>query len=791
MRTPALIILFIGILCCHISAQDIGAMKGQLALAKEDTTRCRLLNDIASYAYFNYGYDSCNKYSQMALQLAEKLLNSNEANTDKAYQLQCKKLKAKALENRGGAITYNDTKAATETLLAAVALWKETNDPPGMASAYLRVAEIYMNQNNYDNSLKYFDSSLHLYQTLNDETNIGVIYFETALTQRYMGNYGDALENNLRALEIARRAKDTASEMQCLFANGFIYMMVKDYNAALKVQGDVLTKAKAMNDPDLISQAYNDLGVTNMRAGNLDEALKDHVLALSIRKQNNLIQFMSSSYNYIALILEEQGRYKEALKNNFEGLVFALQIGDGRYIIDMYDNIANNYKSLKDYTNALKYYDTLLQASKKLNDVNNISIAMQGFAEVYMELNQPAKAIAWLKKAEINAKATDYRNLKAIYGSLTEVYSKTGDYKNAYESSRKYMRYNDSVASQEKALKLTSLTNQLEFENKQALLKASQDKQLAIKQSQIEKQKLVQKIFIAGLIIVIGLAVLFFIRFREKKRLNMTLERTLDNLKSTQAQLIQSEKMASLGELTAGIAHEIQNPLNFVNNFSELNKELVDELKSELTTGNLQQANEIADDIRENSEKINHHGKRADAIVKGMLQHSRKNSGQKEPTDINALCDEYLRLSFHGLRAKDKSFNADFKTDFDNSIGKINIVPQEIGRVILNLVNNAFYAVNEKKKVEDSAYVPTVTIVTKKLNSTIEIIVKDNGNGIPQIIVDKIFQPFFTTKPTGSGTGLGLSLSYDIIKAHGGEIKVNTKENEGSEFIIQLPIQIS
>lgn len=280
-----------------------------------------------------------------------------------------------------------------------------------------------------------------------------------------------------------------------------------------------------------------------------------------------------------------------------------------------------------------------------------------------------------------------------------------------------------------------------------------------------------------------------------------TLDKTLSTLKSTQSQLIQSEKMASLGELTAGIAHEIQNPLNFVNNFSEVNKELIDELKTELATGNNQQAIEIANDIKENSEKINHHGKRADTIVKGMLQHSRVSTGQKEPTDINALADEYFRLAYHGLRAKDKSFNAAMKTDYDENVGNTSIIPQDIGRVILNLITNAFYAVDEKKTLrqaqDDKSYEPTVSVSTKKVNArpddpvgrgNVEIRVADNGNGIPENIVDKIFHPFFTTKPTGKGTGLGLSLSYDIVKAHSGEIKVETKEGEGTEFIIQLPI---
>jgi signal transduction histidine kinase len=276
----------------------------------------------------------------------------------------------------------------------------------------------------------------------------------------------------------------------------------------------------------------------------------------------------------------------------------------------------------------------------------------------------------------------------------------------------------------------------------------------------------------------------------EEKVLDRTkeLKHSLEELRSTQAQLIQSEKMASLGELTAGIAHEIQNPLNFVNNFSDVNQEMIDEAGEEIDKGNIGQVKNILNDIKENSAKISHHGKRADAIVKGMLQHSRISTGQKESTDINALTDEYLRLSYHGIRAKDKSFNATLQTNFDASIGRINIVPQDIGRVILNILNNAFYAVNEKKSQSSETYEPTISVFTKRVSNRIEIVVKDNGDGIPQKVIDKIFQPFFTTKPTGQGTGLGLSLSYDIIKAHGGEIKVQTKEGEGSEFLVQLPV---
>jgi signal transduction histidine kinase len=268
-------------------------------------------------------------------------------------------------------------------------------------------------------------------------------------------------------------------------------------------------------------------------------------------------------------------------------------------------------------------------------------------------------------------------------------------------------------------------------------------------------------------------------------------EDSLVELQAAQRQLVQSEKMASLGELTAGIAHEIQNPLNFVNNFSDVSNELLEEMKTELEKGNTKDAASIVDDVKKNLEKILYHGKRADAIVKGMLQHSRTSGGQKELTDINALADEYLRLAYHGLRAKDKSFNAKFITEFDDGVGKISIIPQEIGRVILNLINNAFYTVSEKQKRLNGSFDPTVSVSTKKVDDKLFITIADNGNGIPQKNLDKIFQPFFTTKPTGQGTGLGLSLSYDIIKAHGGEIIVNTKEGQGSKFVIQLPLNYS
>ncbi len=304
-------------------------------------------------------------------------------------------------------------------------------------------------------------------------------------------------------------------------------------------------------------------------------------------------------------------------------------------------------------------------------------------------------------------------------------------------------------------------------------------------------------LYLLAFLIVVGSIVQYRARMLKKENLILEekvrhrtaqLNKSVEDLKATQSQLVQSEKMASLGELTAGIAHEIQNPLNFVNNFSEVNSELIAEMQLELTAGNLEEVKNLAKDIDENEKKIIFHGKRADSIVKGMLQHSRSSNGQKEPIDINALADEYLRLAYHGLRAKDKSFNATMNTDFDPNIGNVSVVPQEMGRVILNLITNAFYVVQQKKQQIGEGYDPTVSVRTQKKGDHVEIAVKDNGIGISDKVKDKIFQPFFTTKPTGQGTGLGLSLSYDIVKAHGGELNVVSEEGAGTEFIIRLPI---
>ncbi|WP_353484240.1 ATP-binding protein, partial [Haliscomenobacter sp.] len=422
-------------------------------------------------------------------------------------------------------------------------------------------------------------------------------------------------------------------------------------------------------------------------------------------------------------------------------------------------------------------------------------------AQCYQKLGDLQKSIFYAEKSYQQALSAEPRMKIKTSLLLSEVYEETGQNKQAFEYLKKYR----SLIKEKEEQDIANLATNLAIEN--FTQKNEQEK------AAFEKEKLIQRwwLFSIAAALLSSFVFLYFLYqsnkhkqkankllSRQKEEINLQrekAEKTLTQLKTTQAQLIQSEKLASLGELTAGIAHEIQNPLNFVNNFAEVSAEMLEEMEEELDKGDTQEAKAIAADLKQNLNKINHHGQRASSIFKGMLEHSRASTGVKEPTDINALADEYLLLAYHGLRAKDNSFNATIEIHFDPDLPLVSVIPQDIGRVLLNLINNAFYAVAERSRSTVGAplagahvpYQPTVTVSTQKTGDQIIIKVQDNGNGIPESIRDKIFQPFFTTKPTGQGTGLGLSLSYDIVvKGHGGSLEVVSKENKGSEFIINL-----
>ncbi|MCO5286163.1 MAG: ATP-binding protein [Chitinophagaceae bacterium] len=624
-----------------------------------------------------------------------------------------------------------------------------------------------------DSSLAYLKEAIDLSEKINYTK--GIISARQALTYAldFTGNYPQALEIGLENLQMAEKVKDSNDIFWQTRAIIWIYEGIGDYKTAL-------TYAKK-----LASLANSE----SFREASLKEQLK------AIADQNlGIIHFNLNSYD--SALYYQSRVYKNTLNNKSYGM-FAL---GAFYWGNTYAKIGNNDSAFLLYRTALPYSIKV----GRLDYAGRINLSM---ASLFYKTGQTDSALFYARQALTFIKNTYAADVKLGADSLlSQLFHGRHQYDSAYKYLNDFVVLNDSLKNRTKITQAQNLSFTQTL-HEQQLTQAKKDAQ-----QQFETRL---KFYVLAAVILIILIIVFLLlrNNRNKRKANILLSKqkdeiqsTLSELKSTQAQLIQSEKMASLGELTAGIAHEIQNPLNFVNNFSEINKEMLDELRAERSKPEAERDNSLQDelinDVYENSEKINHHGKRADAIVKGMLQHSRTSTGQKEPTDINALCDEYLRLAYHGMRAKDKSFNCTMETHFDSSLPKINVVPQDIGRVILNLINNAFYACAERsrstaaerrnlegfQKLQGLApYLPTVTVSTKNLGGKVEISVRDNGNGIPEKIKDKIFQPFFTTKPTGQGTGLGLSLSYDIVKAHGGEMKVESMESKGTEFIVQIP----
>jgi two-component system, NtrC family, sensor kinase len=596
-----------------------------------------------------------------------------------------------------------------------------------------------------DTSIYYTKMALELSRSLHYTKGIINSLSLAGEAARLLGDYPTSLKMQLEALELNKKIKDSFGEAASLCFTGVTYNDLKEYRRGL----DYLLPANSI----LQNFPVNQIGI---------------FILTNIGMAYNFLKNADSALYYLRMGYDKLNYISHPQLKSFIPI-----------------SIGNVYSDLGNKDSALSYYYKALQNSRSTNESINMSRVQQKLAELYESDHQYDSSMFYARRAFEDGSRTNQKIFILQSSSLlVKLYRKVNRLDSAF--------YYEDIAAGTKE----SLFGPEKFKQLQLLMLEEQQQQQKIKQ---EQEQFRNKIKYIALLSVLGifllLAFILLRNNRQKQKTNTLLqeqknkiEHTLEDLKITQKQLIQSEKMASLGELTAGIAHEIQNPLNFVNNFSEVNRELIEEMKTELKAGNINEAVSIANDISENEEKINHHGKRADAIVKGMLQHSRSSSGVKESTDINLLCEEYLRLAYHGLRAKDKSFNATLKTDFDNSIDKINIIPQDIGRVILNLINNAFYVVDEKKKQTGDGYEPIVSVSTKKINGKVEIKVADNGNGIPQKVLDKIFQPFFTTKPTGQGTGLGLSLSYDIVKAHGGEIKVATKENEGTEFMIQIPL---
>jgi signal transduction histidine kinase len=624
-----------------------------------------------------------------------------------------------------------------------------------------------------DSCLHYMQQALALAKQMKSDISLSAAYGNFGLLYYTIGDYPQALSSWQESLKYAEKSGSFLTIQNSYDGLSLIYEDEGDFEHAIFYarKGEALLESHWK--PSFASGAASNLPLNDTIGSYL---ISIHILGEIYEKVN-----IDSAFKYIQLFNDGY------LKENHGKMDFA---------VIPYE-LGNVYSKKGDYSKAIQYYRTGIAISSNNSNSTDLIKNYYGIANTYKEVGDIDSSIFYAKKV-IEVSRYGYNPIFKL-NALNLLTSSYKSQKNI-DSLAKYLELTtatkDSLFSQQKVMQVQNMTFNEQLRQQEL---AEQQREL---QNKIKLYSL-----LAALAVFLIIAFLLYRNNRHKQKAYTLLqkqkreteiqktktEQALEELKSTQAQLIQSEKMASLGELTAGIAHEIQNPLNFVNNFSEVSVELADELKDELNKINVpenekENIENIINDLVQNQQKINQHGKRADAIVKGMLQHSRVSSGQKEPTDINALAHEYLRLSYHGLRAKDKTFNATMQTDFDKTIEKINIIPQDIGRVLLNLFNNAFYSVTQKKNRTAESYEPTVSVCTKKINEKIEIHIKDNGNGVPQKVLDKIFQPFFTTKPTGEGTGLGLSLSYDIIKAHGGDIKVITKEGEGAEFIIQLPI---
>jgi signal transduction histidine kinase len=599
-------------------------------------------------------------------------------------------------------------------------------------------------------------------------------------------------------LKLAKQIHYLKGEVYLTRSLGVAWNSVGEYSTAIRLYLSKIKYIDTTKDLEIRGMYNAELAVAYRDQGDYTEALKYANKNLGVAEEflqyspRDSCKFCRGLFLLPASIYLEKHQMDSAQKYIHE--TFSYPVTNMKAIeASVYALAGRICTELKNYDTALQLYRQSVQRFLQLKyPYRGLAGAYNNMAVLFDRMGRRDSAFFYLHKSLTVSQSKNFAKEKLeTYLILSKMYE-SHNTDSALYYYKQAMLTKDILFNQEKQRQIASYKFNLEFQQQEAENAGAQFR---------NQVKIYSLLAAAVFFLAIGLILL---RNSDRRKKAYTLlqkqktetdhqkakaEQTLEELKATQAQLIQQEKMASLGELTAGIAHEIQNPLNFVNNFSEVSNELIDEMNTEIDKGDLNEVKAIAADIKQNLEKINHHGKRADGIVKGMLQHSRSSPGQKEPTDINALADEYLRISYHGLRAKDKSFNATMKTDFDESISNINIIPQDIGRVILNLINNAFYVVDEKMKQQAEAYEPTVSISTKKYNGKVEIKVADNGNGIPQKVLGKIFQPFFTTKPTGQGTGLGLSLSYDIVKAHGGEIKVETKEGEGAEFTIQLPIR--
>ena len=622
---------------------------------------------------------------------------------------------------------------------------------------------------NPDSAFYYAEKFMLKARELNFKIEEIVALGEMGYAMINLGNYPRSLQYLLTGISIA---EDPESEKNILPTHFPPTDDFTDRNGSARIQR--LAK---------LSRLLIFAGILYGNAENYPKAVDYFKRAIMLAEETQNDRILSIAYITQGRNYSSRKKPDSALYSLQKAYEYTIKSDYHRYLGSILLNLGRLSLNKGDHSKARKYFQEAILESTDHGYYRGVVASNLAIADMLKETG-PADSILFYLQNGLSVA----RNLNApdlylrLYTGLAGYYQSVGKSDSTVKYQSYIIKINDSLFNSKQAQQFQNI----DFD--------AQQKEQEIDAARKQYQNSLQKYLLGGgLALLLTIAIILFRnnRNREKtnallKQQNIEIEMALANLKSTQSQLIQSEKMASLGMLTAGIAHEIQNPLNFVNNFSDLNTELIEEMRRALKAGDFQEALEIAMDIQVNQDKISHHGKRADTIVKGMLQHSRTSAAQKEPVDINKIADEYLHLAYHGLRAKDKNFNITMKTNYDPAIDTLQVIPQDIGRVLLNLYNNAFYAVSEKKKHHPQGFEPVISVSTKMTDNKVEISVGDNGEGIPENVVDKIFQPFFTTKPTGQGTGLGLSISYDIIKSHGGDIKVFSAPGEGTTFTVFL-----
>ena len=659
---------------------------------------------------------------------------------------------------------------------------------------------------------------------------LGSYYYQQA-------DYAAAISAFDQAQQVADRINDQATVAWALNGKGTVYHSQSDYPRALQHYLQAVQVFEKNGKNKEAASIMGNVGVLYKEIGEFQPALTYFKRGLQLQEQlgdrNEVARFL----NNIGGVYSDQKKYRQADTAYRRSLELARTAGNRQLEALALRNLVEVKGHQKDYGQARTFGFRSIALYQALGEKEGVADASYQLASVYLDAGQPDSALHFANRSLALAQEIGFkRNIHHTYLVMARGYAAKNDFERAYEAQQRYTALKDSLTGEDTKSTLAGLKFQYELDKKQSeIAMLTKDRQLQAERASSQRQ---QKYALLAVLALVALIAGILVRNNRKQQrtndllrkqkaeideqaqrlqqlngeLNRSneelqqqkqtitaqrdhLEETLQELKAAQEQLVEREKMASLGEVTAGIAHEIQNPLNFVNNFSEVSVELVQELKEEMkqatrnNDGNSEHLSSLLTELEQNLARITQHGRRADCIVKDMLQHSRASTGEKQPTDINALADEFLRLSYHGLRAKDKCFNAKLVTDFDPNLGKVEVAPQELGRVLLNLFNNAFYATHQLKAQSNGQYQPEVRVSTRKQGEQVEICVRDNGAGIPASVASKIFQPFFTTKPTGQGTGLGLSLSYDIItKGHGGELNMETKEGEYTEFRIKLPV---